>query len=86
MNISWFRSQPLSPLGLKPNLNFLRNHLTYRDDFLNLSFYAYKRSSSLEDTPLPQTPSPQRIKKTIKMNQTLIFSETIRPIEMISQT
>ena len=73
---------PLAPWGSNPpknehNLNFLRNHLTNRDDFLNLSFYGYKLTSSLEVTPLRPTTSPPGLKKTLKMNLTLIFSETI---------
>ena len=58
-----------SPPGIKkthknePNLYFLRNHLTNRDDFLNLSFYGYKLAFGIEVTPLPLTPSPPGIKK-----------------------
>ena len=77
-----------SPPGLKtpkyePNLNFLRNHLTNRDNFLNLSFYAFKLTSSLEVTPLTPTPSPPGLKKPLN-DLTLIFSESIGPIEMTS--
>ena len=54
-----------NPPKNEPNLNFLRNHLTNRDDFLNLSFYAYKLTSSLEVTPLQPTPSPPGLKKIL---------------------
>ena len=57
------------PPGIKkthknePNLYFLRNHLINRDDFLNLSFYAYKLTFSIEVTQPAPTLSPPVLKK-----------------------
>ena len=77
-------SGALKTLKNEHNLNFLRNHSTNRNDFLNLSFYGYKLTFGLEVTPRRQPLALQVTKKNLKMNLTLIFSETIRPIEMIS--
>ena len=57
----------------EPNLNFLRNHLTNRDEFLNLSLYGYKLAFGIEVTPLLLTPSPPGIKKNHKNEPNLYF-------------
>ena len=61
----------------EPNLNFLKNYLTNRYDFLELSFHANKLCFRLEVTPLLPTPSPPGLKKNLEMNLTLIISGTI---------
>ena len=53
--------------------------MTNRDDFLNLSFYAYRLTSSLQVSPLPPTPSPPGLKKNPKnepnLNLNFLFVE-----------
>ena len=68
----------------EPNLYFLRNHLTNRDDFLNLSFYAYKLSLSLEVAPLPPTPSPPGLKKTPKNELHFLRNHLINRVDFLN--